>query len=198
MDGPTAGGGPAWAVATRARWRGSREAAGRVRPAVRPPSDAGPARRLRYAAAGTAGPSPLAVFFLLFFFPFFCCCFFLPAATEAGALLPSVALLAGPWQAHSWVLKRTHRARERSPGPRLLPGVSEPWRVGLAGRARPSQPGDGGGSGVTAATPRRMRSTAGLVELLPSGEDAAAGGTVTRGESKQPPLASACCLPGPG
>lgn len=66
MDGLTAGGGPAWAVAARARWRGSREAAGRVRPAVRPPSDAGPARRLRYAAAGAAGPSPLAVWF---FFP---------------------------------------------------------------------------------------------------------------------------------
>lgn len=137
VDGPTAGGGSAWAVATRALWRGSREAAGRVRPAVRPPSDAGPARRLRYAAAGTAGPSPLAVFFfLLFFFP--------PAATEVGALLPSVALLAGPWQAHSWVLKRTHRARERSPGPRLLPVVSEPWRVGLAART-PRSLGTGAG-----------------------------------------------------
>lgn len=92
MDGLTAGGGPAWAVAARARWRGSREAAGRVRPAVRPPSDAGPARRLRYAAAGAAGPSPLAVWF---FFP--------PpwAATEAGALSPrGGAPGAGPWPAH--------------------------------------------------------------------------------------------------
>lgn len=70
MDGLTAGGEPAGAVAARAGWRGSREAAGRVRPAVRPPSDAGPARRLRYAAAGAVRPDPpLSPCFFFFFSP---------------------------------------------------------------------------------------------------------------------------------
>lgn len=80
MDGLTAGGGPAGAVAARAGWRGSREAAGRVRPAVRPPSDAGPARRLRYAAAGAVRPDPPLSPCFFFFFSLS------SAATEAGAL----------------------------------------------------------------------------------------------------------------
>lgn len=45
----------------------------------------------------------------------------------------------------------------------------ERTREGRTGGAPPWQPGDRGGSGVAAATPGRMRSTEGQVELLPSG-----------------------------
>lgn len=91
------------------------------------------------------------------------------AATEAGALSTSATPGAERCQAHSWVLKWTHRAREHSPGPRVLRGVSEPRRVGLAERS-PGSLGTGAGLEWRPATPGRMRSTEGQVKLPPSGE----------------------------
>lgn len=140
------------------QWQRGPDGAGRVRrQAECGPRCARPAMRAPPVASGTRRPARCGrtlpsrrVFF--FFFP--------SAATEAGALSTSSAPGAGRWQAHSWALKWTHRAREHSPGPRLLPGVSEPRRVGLAERS-PWLPGDRGGSGVVTANPGRMRSTEG-------------------------------------